>query len=156
MYKGLFKVESMQKSKRGNLKSYSNKHASYAKSFAVCFAIVTLASCGEKTGNSMFQTVKNAADAYRSYLSEVRKEANLPTDRLIEKSTTGSRFGIRYLPVSPKTRQTVFTPITKAKFVDCTIRCALNLPVWLWRSQELLRMCCSSENRLPNTGKTRS
>lgn len=85
MYKGLFKVESMQKSKRGNLKSYSNKHASYAKSFAVCFAIVTLASCGEKTGNSMFQTVKNAADAYRSYLSEVRKEANLPTDRLIEK-----------------------------------------------------------------------
>ena len=49
------------------------------------FAIVTLASCGEKTGNSMFQTVKNAADAYRSYLSEVRKEANLPTDRLIEK-----------------------------------------------------------------------
>ena len=85
MYKGLFKVESMQKPKRGNLKSYSKKRASYAKSFAVCFAIVTLASCGEKTGNSMFQTVKNAADAYRSYLSEVRKEANLPTDRLIEK-----------------------------------------------------------------------
>lgn len=85
MYKGLFKVESMQKSKRGNLKSYSKKRASYAKSFAVCFAIVTLASCGEKTGNSMFQTVKNAADAYRSYLSEVRNEANLPTDLLIEK-----------------------------------------------------------------------
>lgn len=85
MYKGLFKVESMQKSKKGNLKSYSKKRAPYAKSFAVCFAIVTLASCGEKTGNSMFQTVKNAADAYRSYLSEVRKEANLPTDRLIEK-----------------------------------------------------------------------
>lgn len=85
MYKGLFKVESIQKSKRGNLKSYSKKRASYAKSFAVCFAIVTLASCGEKTGKSMFQTVKNAADAYRSYLSEVRKEANLPTDRLIKK-----------------------------------------------------------------------
>lgn len=85
MYKGLFKVESMQKSKRGNLKSYSKKRTSYAKSFAVCFAIVTLSSCGENTGNSMFQTVKNAADAYRSYLSEVRKEANLPTDRLIEK-----------------------------------------------------------------------
>lgn len=143
MCKGLFKVESMQKSKRGNLKSYSKKRASYAKSFVVCFAIVTLASCGEKTGNSMFQTVKNAADAYRSYLSEVRKEANLPTGRLIEKkSTTGSRFGIRYLLVSPKTRQAVFTPITKAKFVDCTLRCALNLPVWLWRSRELLRMCC--------------
>ena len=62
MYKGLFKVESMQKSKRGNLKSYSKKRASYAEYFAVCFAIVTLASCGEKTGNSMFQTVKNAAD----------------------------------------------------------------------------------------------
>ena len=85
MDKGLYKVESMQKSKRGNLKSYSKKRASYAESFAVCFAIVTLASCGEKTGNSMFQTVKNAADTYRSYLSEVRKEANLPTDRLIEK-----------------------------------------------------------------------
>ncbi|MBD9293020.1 MAG: hypothetical protein EGS78_00140 [Bacteroidales bacterium] len=67
------------------MKSYSKKRASYAKSFAVCLAIVTLASCGEKTGNSMFHTVKNAADAYRSYLSEVRKEANLPTDRLIEK-----------------------------------------------------------------------
>ena len=67
------------------MKSYSKKRTSYAKSFAVCFAIVTLALCGEKTGNSMFQTVKNAADAYRSYLSEVRKEANLPTDRLIEK-----------------------------------------------------------------------
>lgn len=37
MYKGLFKVESMQKLKRGNLKSYSKKRASYAKSFAVCF-----------------------------------------------------------------------------------------------------------------------
>ena len=33
----------------------------------------------------MFQTVRKAADAYRSYLSEVRKEVNLPTDRLIEK-----------------------------------------------------------------------
>ena len=85
MHKGLFKVESMQKSKKGNLKSYSKKRVSYAKSFAVCFAIVTLVSCGEKTGNSMFHTVKNAADAYRSYLFEVRKEANLPTDRLIEK-----------------------------------------------------------------------
>lgn len=33
----------------------------------------------------MFQTIENAADAYRSYLSEVRKEENLATDRLIEK-----------------------------------------------------------------------
>lgn len=49
MYKGLFKVESMQKSKRGNLKSYSKKRASYAEYFAVCFAIVTLASCGERS-----------------------------------------------------------------------------------------------------------
>ena len=31
MYKGLFKVESMQKSKRENLKSYSKKRASYAE-----------------------------------------------------------------------------------------------------------------------------
>ena len=73
MYKDLFKVESMQKPKRGNLKSYSNKRASYAKSFAVCFAIVTLASCGEKTGNSMFQTVKNAADAYYIAIERTRK-----------------------------------------------------------------------------------
>ncbi len=97
MCKDLLKVESMQKSKRGNLKSYSKKRASYAKSFAVCFAIVTLASCGEKTGNTMFQTVKNATDAYRSFLSEVRKEANLPTDRLIEKNqrlAVASGFGI--------------------------------------------------------------
>lgn len=85
MYKGLFKVKSMRKSKRGNLKSYSKKRVSYAKSIAVCFAIVTLVLCGKKTGSSMFQTVKNAADAYRSYLSEVRKEANLPAERLIEK-----------------------------------------------------------------------
>lgn len=32
-----------------------------------------------------FRPLKMLADAYRSYLSEVRKEANLPTDRLIEK-----------------------------------------------------------------------
>lgn len=156
MCKGLFKVKSERKIKGVDVISYFKQQSVLAKGIAVCFAIFILASCGKNTDDSMFQTSKNAADAYRSYLSEVRKEANLPTDRLIEKSTTGSRFGIRYLPVSPKTRQIVFTPITKAKFVDCTIRCALNLPVWLWRSRELLRMCCSSENRLPNTGKTRS
>lgn len=156
MCKGLFKVKSMQKSKRGNLKSYSKKRASYAKSFAVCVAIVTLASCGEKTDNSMFQTVKNAADAYRSYLTEVRKEENLPTERLIEKINDWQSLRDSVSPVSPKTRQTVFTPITKAKFVDCTIRCALNLLVWLWRSRELTLMCCSSKKRLPNIYKTQN
>ena len=133
MYKGLFKIESMQKPKRGNLKSYSKKRASYAKSFAVCFAIVTLASCGEKTGNSMFQTVKNAADAYRSYLSEVRKEANLSTDRLIEKindwqplrdsvsacvaKDTNLREGHRSSLVFGKVEEILITPLEKWKFV---------------------------------------
>ena len=85
MFKGLFneKIELIIKGMRR--KSYSKTHGQCAKLLAVCLAIVTLASCGEKTGNSMFQAVKNAADAYRSYLSEVRKEENLPTERLIEK-----------------------------------------------------------------------
>ena len=85
MYKGLFneKIELIIKGVK--CKSYSKTHGQCVKLLAVCLAIVTLASCGEKTGNSMFQAVKNAADAYRSYLSEVRKEENLPTERLIEK-----------------------------------------------------------------------
>lgn len=85
MYKGLFneKIELIIKGMR--CKSYSKTHGQCAKLLAVCFATIALASCGEKTGNSMFHNVKNAADAYRSYLSEVRKEENLPTDRLIEK-----------------------------------------------------------------------
>lgn len=85
MFKGLFneKIELIIKGVK--CKSYSKTHGQCAKLLAVCLAIVTLASCGEKTGNSMFQTVKSAADTYRSYLSEVRKEENLPTERLIEK-----------------------------------------------------------------------
>ena len=85
MFKGLFN-EKIELIIRGvKCKSYSKTHGQCVKLLAVCLAIVTLASCGEKTGNSMFQAVKNAADAYRSYLSEVRKEENLPTERLIEK-----------------------------------------------------------------------
>lgn len=85
MFKGLFneKIELIIKGVK--CKSYSKTYGQCVKLLAVCLAIVTLASCGEKTGNSMFQAVKNAADAYRSYLSEVRKEENLPTERLIEK-----------------------------------------------------------------------
>ena len=85
MCKGLFKVKSERKIKGVDVISYLKKQSVLAKGIAVCFAIFILASCGEKTGNSMFQAVKNAADAYRSYLSEVRKEENLPTERLIEK-----------------------------------------------------------------------
>ena len=85
MFKGLFNEKIGLIIRSVKCKSYSKTHGQCVKLLAVCFAIVTLASCGEKTGNSMFQSVKNAADAYRSYLSEVRKEANLPTDRLIEK-----------------------------------------------------------------------
>ena len=85
MCKGLFKVKSERKIMGVDVISYLKKQSVLAKGVAVCFAIFILASCGEKTGNSMFQAVKNAADAYRSYLSEVRKEENLPTERLIEK-----------------------------------------------------------------------
>lgn len=85
MYKGLFEVRQNQQNGNMTAKSYSKRCGLYAKSFAVCFAIIVLASCGKKTDSSMFQTVKSAADACRSYLSDVRKEGNLPTDRLIEK-----------------------------------------------------------------------
>lgn len=85
MCKGLFKVKSERKIKGVDVISYFKQQSVLAKGIAVCFAIFILASCGKNTDDSMFQTSKNAADAYRSYLSEVRKEANLPTDRLIEK-----------------------------------------------------------------------
>ena len=85
MYKGLFneKIELIIKGMRR--KSYSKTHGQCAKLLAVCFATIALASCGNKTDNYTFQTDKEATNAYKSYLSEVRKEANLPTDRLIEK-----------------------------------------------------------------------
>ena len=63
--------------------SYLKAHNLFAKSIAVSFAIVALASCGEKAGGSMFQTGEDAADVYRSYLSEVREVESLPTERLM-------------------------------------------------------------------------
>lgn len=76
---------SEQQKKKVTEKSYSKKRRMCAKSLAVCFAILTLASCGDKTDDSMFQTSENATNAYRSYLSEVRGEESLSTPLLVEK-----------------------------------------------------------------------
>lgn len=77
-------MKSNQKTRNVSIISYLKAHNLFAKSIAVSFAIVALASCGEKAGGSMFQTGEDAADVYRSYLSEVRKVESMPTDRLIE------------------------------------------------------------------------
>ncbi len=83
MYKGLFKEKSTQETVIGNYKSYSNKQSPFAKNLVVCFAIIALAACGDKVSDSMFQTSKSAANAYRTYLSEVRTLKNLSTEELI-------------------------------------------------------------------------
>ena len=84
MYKGLFneKIELIIKGMRR--KSYSKTHGQCAKLLAVCFATIALASCGNKTENYIFQTDKEATNAYKSYLSEVRNMGTISTERLIE------------------------------------------------------------------------
>ena len=84
MYKGLFneKIELIIKGMRR--KSYSKTHGQCAKLLAVCFATIALASCGNKTDNYIFQTDKEATNAYKSYLSEVRNMGTISTERLIE------------------------------------------------------------------------
>lgn len=84
MYKGLFneKIELIIKGMRR--KSYSKTHGQCAKLLAVCFATIALASCGNKTDNYTFQTDKEATNAYKSYLSEVRNMGTISTERLIE------------------------------------------------------------------------
>lgn len=84
MYKGLFSEKIELRIKGMKYKSYSKIREQYAKLLAVCFAVFTLASCGGKTGNSMFQTSENATNVYRSYLSEVRNMGTISTERLIE------------------------------------------------------------------------
>lgn len=84
MYKGLFNEKIEQIIKGMKCKSYSKTHRQCAKFFAVCFATTALASCGNKSGNYMFQTDEEAANAYKSYLSEVRNMGTVSTDRLIE------------------------------------------------------------------------
>lgn len=66
-----------------NIKSYSHKPRLFAKFLAVCFVAIATASCGNRSGNSMFPTGDNATDSYRSYLSEVRKKDSLSTWELI-------------------------------------------------------------------------
>ena len=56
----------------------------FAKLLAVCFATIALASCGNKTDNYIFQTEEEAANAYKSYLSEVRNMGTISTERLVE------------------------------------------------------------------------
>lgn len=65
-------------------KSYSKTHGQCAKLLAVCFATIALASYGNKTDNYIFQTDKEATNAYKSYLSEVRNMGTISTERLIE------------------------------------------------------------------------
>lgn len=84
MYKGLFQPYSEEKDRQRSIKSYLKKQSLFAKQIAVCFAILTLASCGEKTDDSMFHTSESATNAYRSYLSEVRNLGDLSTEKLIE------------------------------------------------------------------------
>ena len=84
MFKGLFneKIELIIEGVKR--KSYSKTHGKFAKLLAVCFAAIALASCGNKTGNYIFQTDEEAANAYKSYLSEVRNMGTISTERLIE------------------------------------------------------------------------
>lgn len=84
MYKGLFDEKTELTIKSVRCKSYLKMRGRCAKFLAVCFATISLASCGNNTDNCMFQTGEEAANAYRSYLSEVRKSENLSTDRLVE------------------------------------------------------------------------
>lgn len=84
MYKGLFDEKTELTIKSVRCKSYLKIRGRCAKFLAVCFATISLASCGNNTDNCMFQTGEEAANAYRSYLSEVRKSENLSTDRLVE------------------------------------------------------------------------
>lgn len=84
MFKGLFneKIELIIKGVK--CKSYSKIRGQCTKLLAVCFATVALASCGNKTDNYIFQTDEEAANAYKSYLSEVRNMGTISTERLIE------------------------------------------------------------------------
>ena len=66
------------------VQSYLQEHCFCAKCIAVCFAIISMASCADDTGDSMFLTSERATNAYQTYLSEVRKEKSLSTDCLIE------------------------------------------------------------------------
>lgn len=110
----------------------------------------------KNTDDSMFQTSESAVNAYRTYLSDMRSMETLSTEHLIEAINGWQALRDSVFVRIAKDTATVSTPITKAKFVDCTIRCALNLPVWLWRSRELSLMCCSSKKRLPNIDKTQN
>lgn len=84
MFKGLFneKVELIIKGMK--CKSYSKTHGQCAKLLAVCFATIALASCDNKTDNHIFQTDEEAANAYKSYLSEVRNMGTVSIERLID------------------------------------------------------------------------
>lgn len=84
MCKGSFSEKTELRIKGMKYKSYSKTREQCAKLLSVCFAVFTLASCGGKTGNSMFQTSENATNVYRSYLSEVRNIGTISTERLIE------------------------------------------------------------------------
>lgn len=84
MYKLLSTSKKQQETEYLNIKSYSDKPRLTAGLLAVCFVAITMSSCGNKSGNSMFPTSESAAGAYRSYLSEIRTKDNLSTGELIK------------------------------------------------------------------------
>ena len=84
MCKGLFNEKTELILKSVKCESYSKIRGQCAKLLAVCFATIALASCGNKTYNYIFQTEEEAANAYKSYLSEVRNMGTISTERLIE------------------------------------------------------------------------
>lgn len=84
MCKGLFNEKTEQITKCMKCKSYSKTRRQCAKLLAVCFATIALASCGNKSENYIFQTDEEAANAYKSYLFEVRNMGTVSTERLIE------------------------------------------------------------------------
>ena len=70
--------------KNDYLSSYLKRQILTAKCIAVCCAILSLVSCEENKGDSMFQTSENAVNSYKTYLSEMRSKESLSTDSLIE------------------------------------------------------------------------
>ena len=84
MFKGLLNEKTEMLIKGVKSKLYSKIRGQCAKLLAVCFATVALASCGNKSDNYIFQTDEEAANAYKSYLSEVRNMGTISTERLIE------------------------------------------------------------------------
>lgn len=84
MFKGIFNEKIELITKGVKFKSYSKTHMKSTKLLAACFATIALASCGNKTDSYIFKTGEEAANAYKSYLSEVRNMGTISAERLME------------------------------------------------------------------------